>query len=404
MAIGSIGSYTAPLQGYFNSNGTLLNKYMTSLHEQKKAASQNYFNQSLFQGLGKVSSASSDLRAQVAGMSSINQYSSSVGKAASYSDKDVLSADVSKNAVVSGFTKTDVTVSQLASAQENKSDALKAGENSFGDSFSLKITDSSGKTSSFSVNLTSGDNNKAAMQSMAEVINKANAGVKATVTEDKESGTVRLELEGTKTGATDGKFTVTDTSPANMSVVSKASQNAQYSVNGVNFESQSNDKVKIMDGVTANLKKTGSTQITYQADASAAVASVQKFVDSFNNLRSAASGFSPLMKQLDDVARNYSRAMGFSGIGMDKDGKLSIVDSSKLSSAVSDGSFSKNFQGVGSLGSKLTNIASNSYRTAYSAAVEVNFKELMNSSKPDSSNNWQFDLSLTSGLLFNMRI
>jgi len=404
MAVGSISSYLAPTQGYFNSNGTLLNKYMTSLYEQKKTPSQNYFNQNLFGNLSKVGSSATLLQSQISSMASLNQYSVNAGKTASYTDKGVLSANVAKNATVSNFTKTSVNVSQLASAQENKSAALKADENSFGNKFSISITDSAGKKSTFDINISDSGNNKTAMQSMADAVNKAGIGIKASLVEDKGSGTVSLQFAGTKTGDKEGKFTVEDTSAASLANIDKEAQNASYSVNGVNYNSQSNSQVKIIDGVTADLNKTGSTEISYKMDTTAAAASAQKFIDSFNSLKDAASSFPNLIKQLDDVARNYSKAMGFSGLGMDKDGKLSIVNSDKLSSAISDGSFARNFQGIGSLGNKLTEVARNAYKTSYSSAVDQNFKEFLNYSKPSSGNNWSFDLSLTSGLLFNMRI
>jgi flagellar hook-associated protein 2 len=245
------------------------------------------------------------------------------------------------------------------------------------------------------------------MQAMVNKINAQDTGVKASIVENKENNTVSLQLTSTKTGQQDGAFTVNDTSAADSSNVTKASMNAQYSVNGVDSTSQSND-VKLIDGVTATLNKTGSTEITYSPDISSAVNSVQSFINTFNSLKDAASGSKALTAQLNSVASNFSRSLSYSGIGMDSNGKMSITNENTLKTAISDGSFSKNFQGVNSFGNRLNDVSRNAYRTAYDSAVQQSFKQLMDNmvNTNNNANNWwqQTNTSLTSGLLFNMLI
>jgi len=402
-------SYFAPMQGLFNTSSShdALIKQMNSLAEQRKNLNSKdfqSFNPSLTSDLTKIGTAAGELRAQTSAMASLNQFSSSVGKTASYSDENVLSATVSRNATVSSVTRTDVNVSQLASAQQNTGAALDAADNSFGSSFSLSITNNAGRTSNFNVDLNESANNRSAMQSMADRVNSANIGVRAAVTEDKESGTVSLQFTSTQTGSERGSFTVNDTSAADSGNVTREAANAEYSVNGANFTSQSND-VRIMSGVDATLNSTGSTQITYNPDVSGAVNSVNNFINTFNSLRDAASGSQALKAQLDSLATNYSRALGFSGIGRDSGGNLTISNEGRLSQAISDGSFSRNFQGVSSFGNRLSEVSGNAYRTAYNSAVQNSFKDLLNNmSNNNSANKWMNDLSFTSGLLFNMRI
>ena len=426
MAIGSLNSYLAMSQGYFSPNGTLLQQ-MTSLAEQKKNASQNVqsfltslssskpspLNESLFDNLGKVNSAAADLRTQTAQMGSLNSFSSSVGKTASYTNESVLSADVAKNATVSNFTKTSVDVQQLATGQQNQGSALQADENAFGASFSVSVTDSAGKTTQFSVDLTETSDNRSAMQAMAAEINASNTGVRATVVEDKESGTVSMRLDGARTGETEGRFTVTDESAANLGNVSADARNAQYAVNGVDFSSQTNE-VKLQEGVTATLNKTGSTQITYQSNTGAAVETVKKFVDTFNSLKDAAAGVAAVTSQLTKTANNFGKALGFSGIGMDAKGNLTVTDEKKLSQSISDGSFAKNFQGVNSFGDRVNSVARDAYRAAYDSAIQENFKSLMNNMNNMnngmggrnnsflSGGDWFNNIASSSGLLLNM--
>jgi len=422
----NIGSFT-PVQGFFNSNGDLINQ-MKSLAEQRRAASDrsNFTNESIqsflnginnsgtsgasrtaFANLERVSSASAELRSQVSNMASLGQLSSSVGREAVSSNNAVLSATVSSGALVSNFTRTDVNVTQTAQGQQNRGDALAANENSFGDSFGLSITDSSGRTSTFNVNLASNADNTTAMRAMAEQINSStsNTGVRATLIENSETGTVSLQMSSIRTGETDGRFTVSDTSAANLGNVTSQATNAQFSVNGTNFTSQTNE-VTLQSGVTATLNQTGSTQITYQADTRGAVNSVQGFVNAFNNLRDAASGSPELTRQLNEVARNFNRTLGFSGLGVNADGRMEIRDSGRLSQAISDGSFARSFQGVGNIGDRLSNVAQGAFRTAYDSAVQQNFRNFMSASTQSTSNNFMQDwfMPASAGLFFNMRV
>jgi len=363
-----------------------------------------YFDESLSKKLGAVGSNAIDLQSQIGKMASLTQYSSNVGKEASYSNEDVLSASVSKNATVSKYTATDVNVTQLASGQQNRSAGLDANVNSFGGKFSIGITDSAGKTNVFNVNLTEQDTNKTAMQAMVNKINSSNTGIKATLAEDKENGTVSLLLSGEKTGEANGIFTVADESAANLGNIAAAAQDAKYTVNGKEFSSQSNE-VKIMDGVSATLKKTGSTQITYMADFSPAIGEVQKFLDTFNNLLDAASG-SPVTKQLTDAVVNSIRGLGYSGIGVDSNGKLGINDPDKLQESISNGSFARNFQGMHSFGDKLYDVTLNAHSTVYNSALKDSFNNLMNNLKNSFGQSMYDDLltgaSFTPGLIFSI--
>ena len=406
MAIGLIGGNFTLMQSYLSS-GLSLNKYVSNLMEQKKTSfstGSSYFEDSVFQKLGAVSSNSIELRSQLVGLASLTQYSSSVGKTAASSNEDILSVSVSKNATVSGLTTTNIEVMQLAAGQQNISAGLNANENSFGDQFSIGITDSAGKTSVFTVHVMEQDDNKAVLKAMANEINASSISVKATLVEDKETGTVNLLLAGTKTGEASGSFSVTDESAAKLSDVYTAAQDAKYSVNGKEFSSHSNE-VKIMDGVTATLKKTGSAQISYAADFSPAIGVVQNFLQTFNNLMESASG-TPLRKQLTDAVVNNIRGLGYSGIGVDTDGKLNINDPNKLSESISNGSFARNFQGIQSFGSKLYDLSLTAQTTVYNSALQESFNNLMNNLINNSGNSaygdWQTGMAFFPGLIFSI--
>lgn len=406
MAFGSIGGDFTLLQSYLSS-GLSMNKYVSNLMEQKKTNSSygsSYFDGSLSQKLGAVNSNAIELQSMIGRMASLTQYTSGIGKMASYSNEGVLSASVAMYAQVSNYTKTDVDVSQLASGQQNRSSNLYANENSFGEEFSISITDSEGKTRSFSVSLTEDDNNRTALKAMANEINASNTGVRATLVEDKENGTVNIQLTSQKTGDANGKFTVVDESAANLDNVYSVAQNAEYSVNGIAFSSQSNE-VRIMDGVMATLNKTGATQLTYSTDSSQATGEVQKFLDTFNNLLDASSD-SPLKQQLTTVMVNNIRGLGYSGIGVDTEGKFTIDDPDKLSESISNGSFARNFQGIQSFGHRLYDVTMNAYNTVYDAARQESVNDLISSIMKNFTQspygNWQGGASFNPGLIFSI--
>jgi flagellar capping protein FliD len=158
-----------------------------------------------------------------------------------------------------------------------------------------------------------------------------------------------------------------------------------------------------MDGVTAILNRTGSTQITYTADFSRAVDDVQNFLDAFNNMRDAASG-TPLDRQLTGAVNRNVWSLGSSGIGFDSNGNLSINDVNMLTEAISNGGFARNFQGISNFGSNLYDVTLTAHSTVYGAALQDSFSELMSSlSRSTTYGNWQNSASfmLSPGLIFS---
>jgi len=373
----------------------------------KPPSSSSYFNQSLYDSLSKIKTAANALKPQISSMAVLNKNTPGIAKAAEYSDGNVLQAAVAKNAAVSSYTKTSVTVTQLAEGQRHEGAALEAADNDLGGNISLDIKNSAGKTVNFNINLTGADNNKTALQKLADKINASDTGVKAALVEDKTAGTVALRLDSVKTGAADGKFTVTDTSAAGLGNTIKAAQDAAYTVNGTNFTSATND-VKLFDGVTAKLKQIGSTDVTYKTDYKDAANKVKGFLDTYNELLGTASNSPALQRQLTSLTSGFNRALGFAGVSIDAGGKLSVKDEGKLAQAIEDGSWARNFQGVLSFGNKLGDIANRAFTTAYSSSVFVNYNSindiLFGTSNQNGMSNWLNSMNVYSGLLFNMKV
>jgi hypothetical protein len=74
---------------------------------------------------------------------------------------------------------------------------------------------------------------------------------------------------------------------------------------------------------------------------------------------------------------NSVRGLGYSGIGIDSGGKLSITDTGKLNESISNGSFARNFQGIGSFGQKLYDVTLNAHSTVYNSALKESFNDLL---------------------------
>ena len=347
-------------------------------------AASSALNKSLFENLGSIRNSAARLRSEVSSMAALSQYSSGINRIAESSDNKVLTAAVAKGTPVSEHTKTNVSVNQLASGQSNKSADLAVDVNSFGSDFSLSITDSKGQTRSFSVALSGADDNKSAMKAMADRINNSAAGVKATVVEDRDKGTVSLRLDSAKTGEQDGKFTVRDDSPAGLAKVEKEAQNAKYSVNDREFSSQSNN-VTLVGGVSAELKSTGSSQVSYKRDYGDAVSSVKKFLDEYNKLKDLGKNSGELTGKFNAFESNFRRELSYSGIGRDSEGNLAVTDENKLRESIQSGSFAGSFQGFGSMGNRISEIASDAYSTAYSSAVKDNLNAVAKEQRQQNS-------------------
>jgi len=369
-------------------------------------AASSSLNRSLFDNLSSIRESAARLRGAVSSMASLSRFSSNISRAAESSDEKVLSASVAKGAAVSEYTRTDVVVGRLASGQSNTSAELKADESSFGESFSLRIADSKGQARSFSVKLSQSDDNKSAMQAMANSINNAGAGVRATVVEDKENSTVSLRLDATGTGENNGRFTVSDESPAGLGRVDKEAANAAYSINGREFTSQSND-VSIMDGVSARLAGTGSTSVSYSRDFDDAVSSVKSFLDEYNRLKELSGNSPELKSRFEALEMSFRRDLAYAGIGRDTQGNLAVTDEDRLKESIQSGSFARNFQGFGSLGGRIDEVASGAYSTAYESAVKDNISAL---AKEQQRQNSDFMASVfraanvQSGLFLNLLV
>lgn len=216
------------------------------------------------------------------------------------------------------------------------------------------------------------DNTNNSLQGIRDAINKANIGVTASIVSDGSANPHHLVIKSNKTGETSsmkisvaGEAAISDLlayDPAgtqNMTQ-SAAAQNAMLSVNGIAVSSTTNTVGDAIEGVTLNLSKAGSSNLTIAANTDAVTSAVNGFVKAYNDVNSTIkklTGYDEATKQGgvllgDSSVRNMQAQLrkmmataltGSSGslttlssvgITIDKTGTMS-ADTAKLSSAMS---------------------------------------------------------------------
>lgn len=133
----------------------------------------------------------------------------------------------------------------------------------------------------------------ATLADVRTAINNANAGVTASLVND--GGQVRLMLRSTEGGASNAfEMTATDGAGSTLSQFATASltqtadaQDAEFTLGGLALKSASNHVENVLDGVTLDLQKEGSSAtLSVASDQASIRKSVDAFVTAYNTLNS----------------------------------------------------------------------------------------------------------------------
>lgn len=207
-------------------------------------------------------------------------------------DESVITASASNSAV---NTSTSVNVSQIA----------KTGSLSFNDRFATTNTalkeDFSG-TGVLTVSIGSGANqenlnlsidNTTTLEDLASQINEASGKGTASIVNvgSSSSPSYALAISSKSQGTLDGTISITGDDVLNAeglftsSTLSQATD-AQFSISGISgsITRSSNSVSDVITGLTLNLNKTGTSNITVSDDQEGTTQTVQDFVDSFNEV------------------------------------------------------------------------------------------------------------------------
>ncbi|MEW6191799.1 MAG: flagellar filament capping protein FliD [Bacillota bacterium] len=263
-------------------------------------------------------------------------------RTATSSAADVLTAKALPNATIASHK---ITVTQLATAQQNLGAALTSTGASVvtpgTNTFTLTV---GGTTYNFSVDILSTDTNQTALEKIANATNAANAGVTAAVVTDTAAGTSRIGLTADRTG-TNSAFSLADVTgnavtATSANTVNVAAANAQYTVNGVSYTSQSNTVLLDQEHLTVNLLKTSTAEVTLTVgpDIQAITGAVNNLVNAYSTLASFISQnatlLSPRLGQALNQAYTIKKPdLAALGITAGPDGTLT-VDQTKLTAAI----------------------------------------------------------------------
>lgn len=277
-----------------------------------------------------------------------------------------------------------IEVSKLAQSDKLVSAGVTAGTTFTAAGSAMAIT-IGGKTTS--VTLEDGN-----LASLSNAINKANAGVTATVLNDGTSD--RLVITGNDTGsansvsiAASGSLAAFATGTGSTMTKSQTAQNAMMTIDGIAVSKPSNTVTDAIKGVTLNLAQTnvGSpVKISLAKDTTAVTANITAFVDAYNTLATAVNkqtaynattksaavlnGDASARSILTNIRVELGKAVGGAsglrtlsdiGISFQRDGTLKLEKPDKLKTAL-DTNFSavsnlfSSSEGVGTRLTKVT--------------------------------------------------
>ncbi|RPF46600.1 flagellar hook-associated protein 2 [Thermodesulfitimonas autotrophica] len=233
----------------------------------------------------------------------------------------------------------------MATAQQNLGTALtSSGATAVTpetNTFTLTV---GGTTYNLSVSILSTDTNQTALEKIAKAINAAGAGVTATVITDTTAGTSRIQITANRTG-TNSAFSLADVTgnavtATGANTVNVAAANAQYTVNGVSYTSQSNTVLLDRGHLTVNFLKTSTATVTLTVtpNTQAITGAVNNLVNACNTLAiliaQNATLISPRLSQAFNQAYTVKeQELAALGITAGPNGTLT-VDQTKLTTAV----------------------------------------------------------------------
>lgn len=175
-----------------------------------------------------------------------------------------------------------MTVTQIAKAETFVADGVADQDTTAIASASGILSFTVGSGTATEIDVTS----STTLEDLRDAINNANAGVTATIVND-GSGTdpYRLVLRSDTTGS-DGNITFNQNDTDLNFVNTQADQNASITIDGIDITSSSNTITSVIDGVTIELVGSGTTTFTVSNDTATVTANINKFVDSYNSVKS----------------------------------------------------------------------------------------------------------------------
>ncbi len=332
---------TIKLKNYNNKGGAVMitNSYISSYNYNNviglyKSAYQaspsnplNIYNTKMFSGavaksvraampayLSQLNSAVSSLKTNLnlLGKSSITN--SFEKKSVVSSNPGAVAGTAQNNADKASYT---LNVTKLATGQTNQGKSLISNDNSVfsigNNTFSIKVGNNEEKRITFSVS--AGDTNKTSLTKMANSINFSRTGVTASVVSDTKTGTSYLKLNSDKTG-TSNTFSINELNGNSIALSGADSkladaQNAQYTLDGKQYSSETNT-ISLDNGkASVTLKKAEAKDFSFsiEQDTNAVLNDIKNFAADYNKVIGLAHTFSGTFNGTSKLEREFGSAL-----------------------------------------------------------------------------------------------
>ena len=324
-------------QNYVNDLYNKTNSYSSNLNSTNNVSNFNETYSKKLSELKQYTSDSKDFHSDfVEKFSDLKKTSNSlkangsgsVFQANTYGSNDTSVVSISKT----GSSDTNdykVEVNQLATGKSISTDELASSGNELVEYGSISINNGQ-KSYSFDVNNNDALNNKDAINKIAEKVNKAGIGVKATLEE--KDGKSSLKLESTTTGE-NSKLSVAFENNLSKELNVKSTQegkNAKYKVNDAEYSSESNS-INLSNAVKATLNNVGKAEVSSNnIDSKKIVDAVKTFADDYNKVVNFLSDNSSKSTELENLADSFglnkysSSSLEDIGVTVGSNGKLSV--------------------------------------------------------------------------------
>jgi len=351
-------------------------------------------------------------------------------KIADSSDEQVVSANyIGKNSTLHS-DPFQVEVQQLAETQINtgnflpqKSKLISTGSYSF----DLNI---SNLTYQFEFNVETNDNTRSIQDKISRLINRSNLGLRSHITTGSLDNSA-IVIESESTGISSISSTIFSVQPSNtneldgsssqsednsssnhivsilgLNRISQYPANAIFSIDGVEYSSNTNTHI-INNDFELNFNKiTAESPVTisFKNDTDAIILSISHLVDGYNKIISVTSdennskfiGNKKLKGEFANISSAYSEILKQSGIEINNAGIIEL-NKSTISDSVSEGTISDVFGNLGkfknALQCKIEDISLNPMNYANNKIVSYK--------NPQNPSTAPYHTSLYSGMMFN---
>ena len=308
-------------------------------------------------------------------------------------------------------SELQIQVDSLASEQINVGNYVSSnGRNINPGNYTITLF-SSNSSAKFSVSIAKEDTNSSIQQRLQQYINNRNLGVQVSIISEGNDSALMLNSTDTGRAATDdglhfsfdaSDHTLIDTYGLNN--VHTAPQDSQFSINGENHSSSSN-QISINQIIELDFHKPSDAPVTisFTPDTNDAMNQIDMFVDAYNSLVDLSDskekinpGSRNLFNDISVIVNRHKNELEAAGLSIGEDNKIA-KDEALLVQSVQSGKFSELFQDISSF---KDDISSATERLTIDPIAYIN-KLIVTYPNTKQKLGAVYNKSLYSGLMYN---